>query len=225
MGVSVGAMGHRLSKLQITIKNYQIALENVRQAYRSKMPKAEVMKFERAARKIHTRLNTEFQSEISKRLASARARKANIWNHADRGINFAKDSRTTKPIQISSARELRTLNKFAGATKLAGNGLLLLDVHSRASGVRNTFESGGNWEKQALQETVGFSAGFAAGSAVVPTAYAAGVAIALAFTPIGWAVVIGVGVAATAALVVGGTVDFIGKGVTGAVYDMSSQLN
>lgn len=222
MGASIGAMGHHLSQLQSVIKEYQMALENVRNAYLSKMPKLEVLKFEQTARQLHSRLNTQFHNEISKRLASSRARKASIWNNADRGLNQAKSARTTKPIQISSAKELRSLSKFAGAAKFGGNALLLLDVHSRATGVRDTFESGGNWEKQALQETVGFSAGFAAGTVAAGSAYSIGVGIALAFTPVGWAVVIGVGAAASVGFLVGLGFDTAGKKITGKLYDASS---
>tara|TARA_R110002050_G_scaffold24831_7_gene66346 strand:- start:376 stop:1377 length:1002 start_codon:yes stop_codon:yes gene_type:complete len=222
MGASIGAMGHHLSQLQNVIKEYQMALENVRNAYLSKMPKLEVLKFEQTARQLHSRLNTQFHNEISKRLASSRARKASIWNNADRGLNQAKSARTTKPIQISSAKELRSLSKFAGAAKFGGNALLLLDVHSRATGVRDTFESGGNWEKQALQETVGFSAGFAAGTVAAGSAYSIGVGIALAFTPVGWAVVIGVGAAASVGFLVGLGFDTAGKKITGKLYDASS---
>lgn len=222
MGASIGAMGHHLSQLQNLIKEYQMALENVRNAYLSKMPKLEVLKFEQTARQLHSRLNTQFHNEISKRLASSRARKASIWNNADRGLNQAKSARTTKPIQISSAKELRSLSKFAGAAKFGGNALLLLDVHSRATGVRDTFESGGNWEKQALQETVGFSAGFAAGTVAAGSAYSIGVGIALAFTPVGWAVVIGVGAAASVGFLVGLGFDTAGKKITGKLYDASS---
>ena len=222
MGASIGAMGHHLSQLQSVIKEYQMALENVRNAYRSKMPKLEVLKFEQTARQLHSRLNTQFHNEISKRLASSRARKASIWNNADRGLNQAKSARTTKPIQISTASELRSLNKFAGVAKFGGNALLLLDVHSRATGVRDTFESGGNWEKQALQETVGFSAGFAAGTVAAGSAYSIGVGIALAFTPVGWAVVIGVGAAASVGFLVGLGFDTAGKKITGKLYDASS---
>jgi hypothetical protein len=222
MGASIGAMGHHLSQLQSVIKEYQMALEKVRNAYRSKMPKLEVLKFEQTARQLHSRLNSQFHNEISKRLASSRARKASIWNNADRGLNQAKSARTTKPIQISTASELRALNKFAGVAKFGGNALLLLDVHSRATGVRDTFENGGNWEKQALQETVGFSAGFAAGTVAAGSAYSIGVGIALAFTPVGWAVVIGVGAAASVGFLVGLGFDTAGKKITGKLYDASS---
>lgn len=225
LGASVGAMGNRLSALQRTIKDYQLALEEVRKAWQNKVPKFERTKIENRARAIHKRLNTEFADEIQKRLAKSRARKNNIWINSDRGINLARSSRSNKPIQISTARELRQLNRFAGVAKFAGRGLILLDMHSRATKVHSTYKSGGNWDKQAIQETVGFSFGTAAGAAASNTVYGIATGIALAFTPAGWALVIGVGAAAIAGFATGYAGDKFGKWATHIAYEAGNQLS
>ena len=69
-----------------------------------------------------------------------------------------------------------------------------------------------------MQETVGFSMGFAAGTAVKTSTYGVAVGIALAFTPAGWAVVIGIGVGASA----GFLADQFGRCITGSAYELSS---
>jgi hypothetical protein len=67
-----------------------------------------------------------------------------------------------------------------------------------------------------------FSAGFAVGTVAAGSAYSIGVGIALAFTPVGWAVVIGVGAAASVGFLVGLGFDTAGKKITGKLYDASS---
>ena len=64
--------------------------------------------------------------------------------------------------------------------------------------------------------------GFAAGTATTTGVYGVAVGIALAFTPAGWAVVIGVGVGASAGFLAGYLADQFGKGITGSVYELSS---
>lgn len=61
---------------------------------------------------------------------------------------------------------------------------------------------------------------FRAGTVAAVSAYSIG--IALAFTPVGWAIVIGVGAAASVGFLVGLGFDTAGKKITGKLYDASS---
>ncbi|MEH6736743.1 MAG: hypothetical protein V7690_19180 [Shewanella sp.] len=69
---------------------------------------------------------------------------------------------------------------------------------------------------------IGFFWRFRAGTVAAGSAYSIGVGIALAFTPVGWAVVIGVGAAASVSFLIGLGFDKAGKKITGKLYDASS---
>ena len=58
------------------------------------------------------------------------------------------------------------------------------------------YKSGGNWQREAAIQTVGFGAGTAAGLFVGSKVVAGLTTIALGLTPVGWVVIIGVGLVA-----------------------------
>ncbi len=93
----------------------------------------------------------------------------------------------------------------------------------RTKGVYNSYQSGGNWQKKVAVQTAGFGFG-AAGAMVLGGAAAKFVlGLALASTPLGWVIVIGVGLSAGYAAGVAG--DAFGQGVANKAYDVGSFLN
>ncbi len=74
-----------------------------------------------------------------------------------------------------------------------------------------------------MVETTGFGAGTAAGLYVGAKTVALGTGIALALGPVGWVILIGVGIGAGYAA--GKTGDYVGQWFSGQVYDFSSTVN
>ena len=219
-----GATEDRLTGFTNIASKYQISLENVRQGALSKLPKLEMMKLEQIAKNLHRELNSKFSSEINKYFNKANS-KGNVWNNSERGINIAKSSRNFQPIRLSSHKEFLMIKNFARKATRAGVAGLIIDAGFRADTVYNKFQNGGNWQKSAVIETTAFAtAGIGAiyvgmaGSSIAGAA----IGIALAATPLGWAIIIGAGLAAG----FGGAMvgDFMGRKVSEGLYSRSNSL-
>jgi hypothetical protein len=77
------------------------------------------------------------------------------------------------------------LVRFAGYTKFLGNGLAVIDFGSRAGHVHNTYQEGGDWERELFVESSRFFASAMAGGGVAK-AGAFGLGLIMLSTPVGW---------------------------------------
>src|SRR5690606_20482848 len=100
----------------------------------------------------------------------------------------------------ANAQEARQLDRLARNIRWAGNGLVAIDAGRRAAGVYQTYQDGGNWQRQASIEATGFGVGGAAGIIAGNGVIAGLTFIGLGATPVGWVILIGVGIAAGAAV-------------------------
>ncbi|QCF27190.1 hypothetical protein [Hydrocarboniclastica marina] len=109
-------------------------------------------------------------------------------------------------IPVRDTADVQKLAKFAKVGRVLGPGVILLDGYIRANGVYHTWQSGGNWEREAVVQGGSFFAGLGAGAVI-------GTVIAL--TPVGLVI----GVVAGGAIAVGA--DYLVKDLINLAYDMA----
>lgn len=219
-GAGLGAMQTRTNNFSATLESYQKKLFEIRAAYQSKQPKAELLKLEAQAKDIQAKLNSYFRSEMRRFSAKANARRGTVMTNSQRAVNIAKSSRKTASIRVTDAQQAQRLSRFASGLKFVGNGLVVLDAASRVGTVVDAKNQGKDWQKVAVQESVGMSTGFLAGG------YAAGATIgALTFvlgaTPVGWVIAVGVGL--TVGFGAGSITNELSKSAVGDLYDWSGR--
>ncbi|GLQ29756.1 hypothetical protein [Litoribrevibacter albus] len=221
-GAAATAMESRMSQFAKSALKYQKALEQVRAAHIAKVPKMELTKLEQKARLLHKEFNARFQAEINKYMGKA-GKRGNVWTNAERGINQAKGARTSKPITLSSMNEFNLIRKFEKVANVGGKSMIILDAGLRVSNVYKDYQTGKDWQRTLVTESVGFGLGTAAGAYVGAHVATAAMGVFLAATPVGWVFVIGAGIVAGYAVAKG--VDYGGKVVAGALYDRSSAMS
>ncbi|WDE11850.1 hypothetical protein [Thalassomonas haliotis] len=229
VGAGVGALDNRLTNFNKVVLESQRALEEVRKGYQAKIPKLELYKLEQTARELLREMKHNFQAELTKYMGNARASaRGTVWSNPDRAIAIAKSGRTATPIQLSNAKEMQRVKEFGMVGKLAGPGLLILDIGVRVGNVHVDQMSGLDWQRRAVVETTGLgtagflgTAGVYAGGAVGTAAISA-LNVALLATPVGWCVVIGSGLALGYLAAKGG--DTAGQWLAGLFYDASASI-
>jgi hypothetical protein len=88
----------------------------------------------------------------------------------------------------------------AAYTRFLGNGLAVIDFGSRVGNIHNSYQAGGNWERDLFIESSSFAASAITGTAVVNVGGAA-LGFLMVATPVGWVglIVGGIAVAGVAA--------------------------
>ncbi|WP_218648491.1 MULTISPECIES: hypothetical protein [unclassified Pseudoalteromonas] len=214
----------RLSTFGKAILKYQTSLIEIRKASQNKQPKLELIKLGNKAKQAHLELNTVFKREMVKFKGKVKASaRGNIWSNAQRGIDTARSARSSAPLQLTSLANIQHLRKLEQGSNIAGKFVIAIDAGLRADSVYDDYKAGKDWQRSAVREATGFGLGTAAGAYVGGTTITAGVGIAIAMGPVGWVILIGVGLGAGyAAAKVG---DAVGKGFSGLVYDLSSNIS
>jgi hypothetical protein len=223
-GALVGVAQIRAESFIGLSKKYQAALENVRRAYKAKLPRHEILKLEQNAASFHHELNYKFKNLLS-RYAPKAGSKGNVWTNVQRGVNQAKSARSYKPIQLNSSQTYKQVGRLASKAKWTGYGALVVDAGFRAEDVYGQYKAGDNWQKSAAVESTAFAVevmGGAAAGSVATTVVATALGVALAATPVGWVIIVGAGLAAGYAGAVMG--DSAGRYAANKVYETSSAL-
>ena len=225
-GAIVGVTESRLLKFTEYLTEYQNALENVRKGALAKLPKLQMDKLKQTARVLHKMLNSKFHSELSKYFSPGKASKGTPWTNSENGINRAVSGRSYKAIDPLSESGFVRIKNLAGMAKWIGRGALVVDAGFRADRVLDKYKMGGNWQRSLAIETTSFgTAGLGAiggGAAGVATAEAglallSAVEIVLAPTPIGWVLIIGVGL--IGGVMGAGFGDVLGRKISSGLYD------
>ncbi|MCF6282302.1 MAG: hypothetical protein L3J28_08855 [Candidatus Polarisedimenticolaceae bacterium] len=101
--------------------------------------------------------------------------------------------------------------------KFLGNGLAVIEFGSRVGKIHNSYQAGGNWERDMFIESSSFAASAITGSLAVD----AGLAILIFATPVGWfgLIIGGVAVGGVAAAASMG-MNSLMKNNSGNVYDV-----
>ena len=195
---SAGLYNKRMGGFTEAVKQYQAALLQYRDAMQSSPANKTIAR--QQAQMAFDDLQKNFQLELKKVTANARARRGMVLTDFERGSNIATSSRIIAKLSITDQIQANNLVKFAKHSKYLGYGLASIDFAGRIGNIQNEYRAGGNWHREMFIESSSFFVGAVAGELVVKVG-AAGLGFLVVATPIGWAglVVGGLAVAGTAA--------------------------
>lgn len=236
-GAMVGSLSESRSQLMKSMHNYEKVLLQLFEARKNGKPRVELVKLEQQARIHHAKLQQTFEYQLQRHVTnfkSPRARSA--LASVDRGVNIARsgrlNNRTFSRLQITKSNDVRSLRHMSARASHLGNGLILIDAGFRVHNVMNAKRNGEDYHRLAVQEITGFGMGTAAGIVGAKTGFAAGVVIAakvgaaLSWTPAGWVILAGAGIAALGiGFFAAQNMDRFGKRIAGAAYDVSQNLS
>jgi hypothetical protein len=212
----------RLTGLQKALLDYQKALLELRKVKGSGQT-ANVARAKHAVQVKFKLLQMRYRAEINRFVSPADIGKnrGGPLTSAERGATLATRRRSDRRLYVSNSAQATKLAQLATATRYAGNGLIVIDAGLRVQKVRGMYNSGGDWQRQAVMETTGFGLGGAAGLVVGNTVVSGLTALGLAVTPVGWVVMIGL--AAAAGFGAGYVMDGVGKDTASWIYDRSAR--
>lgn len=222
-GAAATALESRLTGFAAYVRDYQLALEQYRAAYINKVKAAERRALAKNVAAAQTEVNRHFQGEIKRIMATNGAKtgkRGTVWSNPKRAMGLARGGKTDAAIKLQSYHNVKRVQQFQRVTNIAGKGLVVLDAGLRVNKIQDTYEQGGNWQKELAKEMTGFGMGVAAG-AYLGTVITASLTILLIATPGGWAIAILGGLAVGLAGAKVG--DLIGKLLAETLYDFSSK--
>ncbi|MFK5913014.1 MAG: hypothetical protein QM484_01460 [Woeseiaceae bacterium] len=204
MGATTSIYNNRLASFTGSVKSYQSALLDYRDAMKSGGANKVLAK--QTVTRAFQKMQTGFQHELKAVTGGIKANRKGIpITNATRAMNIAKSSRNTVKLEINSQVQASQLARFGKSAKLLGNGLVVIDFASRVGSIQNSYSAGGNWERELFIESSSFALSGIAGSLAISFIVVA--------TPVGW-----VGLVIGAAAISMGT-NYIVKENAGSKYD------
>lgn len=200
IGASTGVYANRIGGFAGTVKGYQAALMEYRQAVTSNSPMKAAIK--QKAHAAFQKMQSQFSNELKVVSGQVKARRGTPLTSADRAINIAKSSRNVAKLNVTNQIQANNLVKLCKQAKFLGNGLAIIDFGSRVGNIHNSYQAGGNWEREMFIESSSFA--LSAGSGIIAVnAGTAALGFLMVATPIGWVGLVfgGLAVAGTAAAV------------------------
>ena len=236
-GAMAGALSESRSNLINSMKDYEKTLLQILDARKNGANRAALVTLEQRARVQHAKLQQTFEYQLQRYVAnykSPRARSA--LASAERGINIARsgriNSRTMTKLEISKSSDVKALRHMSARASYLGNGLIAVDAGFRVHNVLDAKRNGEDYQRVAVQEMTGFGLGTAVGLGTAKAGFAAGVVVAtkigaaLSWTPAGWIILAGAGIAALGiGFFSAKYADSMGKRVAGNIYDYSAGRN
>ncbi|CAG21172.1 hypothetical protein PBPRA2800 [Photobacterium profundum SS9] len=198
MGATTSVYANRMDGFVGSVKNYQSALMEYRQATKTKSPLKVAAK--QKAKIAFDKMQNSFKHEVKVVTSQVKSSRGTPLGNFDRGTSIAKSSRSIAKLDIMTPVQADNIVKFTKHAKFLGNGLAVIDFGSRVGNIHNSYKAGSNWEREMFIESSSFAASAIAGTATVKAGGAALIFLMVA-TPVGWVglIVGGVAVAGTAA--------------------------
>lgn len=196
VGAGATAGEARLTGFQKALKNYQDALQALHNHKGvGRGPAATNAALKGRVRAAYADLQLKYHAELNKFTDPANLGKnrGNALSGAGRGITLAQ--RRGRGINVASTTQALQISRLSSGIAYTGKGLIALDAGIRINGVHNTYKQGGNWKREAAIQTGGFVSGTTAGIITGKAVVAGLTAIGLGLTPVGWVVLIGIGIA------------------------------
>ncbi len=217
MGASTSVYANRIGGFAGSVKDYQSALMQYRQAVESSSPTKAAAK--QKAHAAFQKMQSQFRNELKVVSGQVKARRGTPLTSADRATNIAHSSRNVAKLNVTTQIQANNLVKLSQQAKFLGNGLAVIDFGSRVGNVHNSYQAGGNWERDLFIESTSFALSAGTGVVAVNVGTAA-LGFLMVATPLGWVglVIGGVAVAGTAAAVSMGVNTAI-KENSGSWYD------
>jgi len=211
-GTAGSVYSQRMGDLLRAVQKYQDALMKYREVWQqakksgSRLLSRQVLEARQKVMAAFKEMQAKFGEELKKLTQQMRSRRGTPLTSARRGMNIAESSRTVAKLHVTDTVQASRLVRFAGYTKFLGNGLAVIDFGGRAGHVHNTYQEGGDWERELFVESSRFAASALAGSGVAK-AGAFGLGLIMLSTPVGWVglvvgglVIVGCSVAASVAV-------------------------
>lgn len=217
MGASTSIYANRIGGFAGSVKQYQDALIEYRSALKSS-PAVKAL----AKQKAHAafeKMQLQFRHELSAVNGQIKSSRGTSLSSAQRATNIADSSRNFVSLNVTSQVQANNLVKFAQHGKFLGNGLAVIDFGGRIGSIHNSYQGGGNWERELFIESSSFA--LSAGTGLIAAkAGAAALSFLVMATPIGWVglIVGGVIVVGAAAAASIGMNNFV-KNNSGSTYD------
>lgn len=195
IGASTSVYANRIGGFAGSVKDYQAALMEYRLAVTENSPMKAALK-----QKAHSKfqiMQSKFRHELRIVSGQVKSRRGTPLTSAERATNIAASSRNVARLNVTSQIEANNLVRLSQQAKLLGNGFAVIDFGGRIGNIHNSYQAGGNWERDLFIESSSFAASAIAGSLAVK----AGLAILMVATPAGWVglVIGGLAVAGAAA--------------------------
>ena len=200
MGASTSVYANRIGGFAGSVKDYQAAIMDYRLAVTSNSPQKAAMK--QRTNTAFQKMQSQFRNELKVVSGRVKARRGTPLSSVDRATNIARSSRNVAKLEVISQVQANNLVKLSRQAKFLGNGLAVIDFGSRIGTVHNSYQTGGDWERDLFIESTSFALSAGAGIIAV-NAGTATLGFLMVATPIGWVglVVGGLAVAGTAAAV------------------------
>lgn len=214
MGASTSVYANRIAGFSGSVQAYQAALMGYRQAVRSKFALKVVTK--QKAQQAFQKMQQQFKLELNSVTSQVKSGHGIPLTNVNRATNIARSSRNVAKLNITSQVQATKLVKFSQQAKFLGNGLAIIDFTSRVGTIHNSYNAGGDWERDLFIESSSFASSAIAGTLAVN----AGLAILMIATPVGWVglIVGGLAVAGVAAATSIGMNSYV-KENSGDLYD------
>lgn len=198
MGASASMYSTRINGFVGSVKEYQAALMEYRQAITSKSSSKLAVK--NKALMAFEKMQSQFRNELKIITGQIKSRRGTPLSSASRATSIAESSRSVSKLNVSNQIQANNIVKLSRQAKFLGNGLAVIDFGGRIGSVYSSYKTEGNWERDMFIESSSFAAGAIAGSVAV-NAGAAALTLLIVATPIGWVglIVGGAAVAASAA--------------------------
>lgn len=221
MGASTSVYANRIGGFAGSVKGYQAALMEYRQAVTSSSPMKAAIK--QKAHVAFQKMQSQFRNELKVVTAQVKAQRGTPLTSAERATNIAKSSRNVAKLNVTSQIQAHNLVKLSKQVKFLGNGLAIIDFGSRIGNIKTSYQSGGNWERDMFIESSSFAASAGAGMLAVNVGTAV-LGLLMVATPIGWVGLIIGGVAvAGAAAAASISMNSLAKEKSGGLYDALMQ--
>ncbi len=190
-----GLISGKTDKFIAAVEQYQKALMKYRTLIQSKVDKVNIKAAKTRIHQLNANLKIQFHHEMNTVNAMSKAgSRGTVLSNPKRGVDIARSSRSPVKLNVTSQVQASNLVQFGKQAKFLGNGLAAIDFTSRATGVIQKAEYGGNWERELFVESSGFAAGAIMGTIVAKAA----IGILIAAIPVGWVLIIGSAVAIAA---------------------------
>ena len=213
VGAGATAVDTRLSGFQQALYRYQKALLALRDfegrgAHRHTQGRGvghHRSNLQSEVRAAYQDLDQRFRAEMDRAVPRANRYKnrGNALSNADRGVTLARRSasRKTDPrLFVADAMDATRLERVAQVTRGVGHGVIALDAGFRVNRIYNHYhDNDEDWMRTAAEETASFGTaglwGILGGKTTVKGLGAGAVMLGITITPVGWAAIIGGGVA------------------------------
>ncbi|WP_028470999.1 hypothetical protein [Neptunomonas japonica] len=217
MGASTSVYAHRIDGFVGSVKNYQSALMEYRQAVTTKSSSKAVAR--QKTKVAFDNMQNNFRHEVKKATSQVKSSRGTPMTSFKRGTDIARSSRSIAKLDLVNPVQADNIVKLAKHAKFLGNGLAVIDFSSRVGNIHNSYQGGGNWEREMFIESTSFAASAATGIGVVNAGGAALMFLMVA-TPVGWVglIVGGLAIAGTAAVASIGANNYA-KNNSGSLYD------